>query len=103
MTTNIKDLDVEIIEEPGTGLPVALCPYCSRGYLAVDVQGGVAEDIDIPRVCKRCGAPMDWDQVHKPGGFADEQAEAAAKAAPRGRRDRMVRQPAVSKSGGKEN
>lgn len=87
-------LDVDVIEEPGTGLPVSQCPYCSRGY---PHSNGEGERIDVPNPCRRCGAPMDYEAVHKPGGYADKQAEAASKAPPRQRRNRMVREPAGAK------
>lgn len=81
---------VEVVEEPGTGLPVAQCPYCSNGYLAYDAEQD--EPIQTPTKCRRCGAPMDWDAVHNQGGYADKQADEALKAPPRRGRDRMVRQ-----------
>lgn len=84
--------DLDIVEEPGTGLPVVQCAYCSRGYTMLDKDD---EPEDLPSKCRRCGAPMDWDGVHKAGGYADQQAE--IKAEPRRTRNRMVRQPAKAK------
>lgn len=91
----IKNLgmDVEIIEEPGTGLPCAQCAYCSRSYLMWDA--GEDKPIAVPRTCERCKAPMDWDKVHESGGYAEKQSELAAKAPPRNRRDKMVRESEV--------
>ena len=91
----IKDfpLDVEIIEEPGTGLPAAQCAYCSHSYLMYDAENDKA--IPVTPTCERCKAPMDWDKVHEAGGFADKQADLATKAPPRRRRDKMVRESEV--------
>lgn len=98
-TQGIQNLDVDVIEEPGTGLNVAQCPYCSRGFPEHNEEMEINE---IPRTCRRCGAPMDYEEVHKPNGFADQKAEEAAKSPPRLRRNRMVDSPPVKKGAAKE-
>ena len=91
ITDDIK-LDVDVSEEPGTGFPVAECPYCSRGYAKYNVE---YEEVEIPTTCRRCGGPMDYDECHKEGGFADQQA--AIKVGSRRMRDRAVKAPAKAK------
>ena len=82
------------------------CPYCSQAYPVEDfkgfedrngVQTRIAEPVDLPSKCKRCGCPMD---LTKAGDFEDAQAEKAAvtsRAMQRPSRSTQVREPVGSK------
>ena len=61
---------------------VVHCPYCSRTYEVKDADG---VEQDIPALCKKCGCPMDDDELDK---FAD--AEAMRASASRNRRQKKV-------------
>lgn len=89
------DHDLDVSYEPGSIRPTYLCPYCSKMYLHTDENDQLA---DIPYNCRRCGAPMSYENTHKEGGFADQIAMEEAKALPvRRQRDKMVKTPTKAK------
>lgn len=78
---------VLINEAPGGLGEVYQCGYCGMTYLshAVSPDGEIdlTTPVDPPKECRRCKAPMDYDEVVKPGGYSDQRAEAEAGAASR--------------------
>ncbi len=65
-------------EAPGGLGDAYQCPYCSMMYLVArkDENG---QTVPTPRVCSRCGSPMD---VEKAQEFQDAQTLTAAPSAP---------------------
>lgn len=59
---------------------VVACPYCSKQYVTQEENG---DRRDYPALCKRCGAPMNYDELNQ---FAD--AEAIREATPAFRREK---------------
>ncbi len=64
---------LEVREAPGSIGQVAVCPYCSKGYLVEDARGNPLDD--APSKCKRCGAPMD---IKAAKAFAKTETKAQA-------------------------
>ena len=64
--------ELYIVEGPGGIGDVWQCPNCSRMYPMIDDKG---ERIEPPRICRRCGSPMDATAGLK---FIDQQAAEAA-------------------------
>jgi len=52
---------------------IVQCPNCTMGY---EVQDGDGNRQDYPKLCKRCGCPMNYEEAQ---GFADAQAEEQSK------------------------
>jgi len=48
---------------------VVHCPYCSKPYEVQDADG---ERADYPPLCKRCGGPMNYEDLD---AFANSEAE----------------------------
>ena len=106
----MKQLDLDVIEEPGSTVHCYQCAHCGMAYRfgVPDGRGGYTPARDsqdneatIPDNCRRCGAPMDYKLVHEAGGYADQQAEAATNTVPvRSRRhtNRMVGQAPINKT-----
>jgi len=61
---------------------VVACPYCSKQYVTIDEDG---ERQDYPSLCKRCGGPMNYDDLNQ---FAD--AEAMRESMPALRREKKA-------------
>ena len=84
--------EVIMTEAPGGLGDAYQCPYCGHTYLAHVVDEGgqlTAQTADPPRLCRRCGSPM--DVTAKDGGsaaqrFQDEQAAQVKEAQSLGRR-----------------
>ena len=104
----MKLLDLEMTQQPGSSVVCWQCAECSHSYPfgVPDGQGDYtpardAQDNEYitPDHCRRCGAPMSYTEVHKPGGYADQQAEASVNSVSvRSRRNRMMTQAPIAKA-----
>lgn len=69
-------MEVAITDLPGGRGQAYQCPNCSHSYPMEDENKAPQEP---PRVCKRCGSPMD---VTQGAAYSDKMAEAADQGGP---------------------
>ena len=71
--------ELYVVEGPGGIGDVWQCPHCSRMYTMKDERG---QEIEAPRICRRCNSPMDAVAGAK---FTDQLAVQEAVALPQRR------------------
>lgn len=60
------EAQVKVVER--NGVPHAACPTCSKNYPLEDPERPSDHiPVEMPRTCKRCGGPMDYEKAREYG------------------------------------